>query len=69
MLFQIKGHHQNIHKWAKAKRFSITAKFSVKDYIYKDPYGKVLIIAPGYRFSWLLPLVSTLLKSSSHQTF
>ena len=38
---------KNIHKWAKPKRvFPSLLNFPSTDYIYIEPYGKVLIIAP-----------------------
>jgi aldehyde dehydrogenase (NAD+) len=41
------------------KGFPSLLNFPSKDYIYKDPYGKVLLLLHGItRFSWLLPLVS-----------
>jgi len=38
---------KNIHKWAKpSKVWPSVINFPSTDYIYKEPYGKVLIIAP-----------------------
>ena len=38
---------KNIHKWAKPQRvLPSLLNFPSTDYIYKEPYGKVLIIAP-----------------------
>jgi aldehyde dehydrogenase (NAD+) len=47
VLSELKDTIKNIHKWAKPKRVlpSIT-NFPSTDYIYKEPYGKVLVIAP-----------------------
>jgi aldehyde dehydrogenase (NAD+) len=47
VLSELKDTIKNIHKWAKPKRVlpSIT-NFPSTDFIYKEPYGKVLIIAP-----------------------
>jgi aldehyde dehydrogenase (NAD+) len=52
---------KNIHKWAKPKKvFPSILNFPSKDYIYKEPYGKVLIIAPwNYPYQLALcPLIS-----------
>jgi aldehyde dehydrogenase (NAD+) len=58
MLFLNKRYHQEYSKWAKPKGFSIATQFP--RIIYKDPYGKVLIIAPwNYPFQLVsCPLVS-----------
>ena len=39
---------KNIYKLSKPKRVNASIiNFPSRDYIYKDPYGKILIIAPG----------------------
>lgn len=52
---------KNIHKWAKRKRvFPSLLNFPSTDYIYKEPYGDVLVIAPwNYPFQLALcPLIA-----------
>ncbi|MEZ7497812.1 aldehyde dehydrogenase [Flavobacterium sp. Arc3] len=61
VISELKDTIKNLSKWAKPKRvFPSLLNFPSKDYIYKDPYGKVLIIAPwNYPFQLALcPLVS-----------
>ncbi len=52
---------KNLHNWAKPRRvFPSFVNFPSRDYIYKEPYGKVLIIAPwNYPFQLALcPLIA-----------
>ena len=61
VISELKDTIKNLHKWAKPKRvFPSILNFPSTDYIYKEPYGKVLIIAPwNYPFQLALcPLVS-----------
>lgn len=58
---ELKHTIKNLKKWAKPKRvFPSLLNFPSKDYIYKEPYGKVLILAPwNYPFQLALcPLIS-----------
>ncbi|MDI1306185.1 MAG: aldehyde dehydrogenase [bacterium] len=61
VISELKDTIKNLHKWAKPKRvFPSILNFPSTDYIYKEPYGKVLIIAPwNYPFQLALcPLIS-----------
>jgi aldehyde dehydrogenase (NAD+) len=61
VISELKDTIKNMSKWAKSKKvFPSLLNFPSTDYIYKDPYGKVLIIAPwNYPFQLALcPLVS-----------
>lgn len=61
VISELKDTIKNIHKWARPKRvFPSLLNFPSTDYIYKEPYGKVLIIAPwNYPFQLALcPLIS-----------
>jgi aldehyde dehydrogenase (NAD+) len=61
VISELKDTIKNIHKWAKPKKvFPSILNFPSTDYIYKEPYGKVLIIAPwNYPFQLAIcPLVS-----------
>jgi aldehyde dehydrogenase (NAD+) len=61
VISELKDTIKNLNKWAKPREvFPSILNFPSKDYIYKDPYGKVLIIAPwNYPFQLALcPLVS-----------
>jgi aldehyde dehydrogenase (NAD+) len=52
---------KNISRWAKPKRvFPFVLNIPSSDYIYKEPYGKVLVIAPwNYPFQLALcPVIS-----------
>ncbi|MBX9808442.1 MAG: aldehyde dehydrogenase family protein, partial [Flavobacteriaceae bacterium] len=52
VISELKDTIKNLSSWAKPKRvFPSLLNFPSKDYIYKEPYGKVLIIAP-----WNYPL-------------
>jgi aldehyde dehydrogenase (NAD+) len=58
---ELKSTIKNIDRWAKPKRvFPALLNFPSSDFIYKEPYGKVLIIAPwNYPFQLALcPLIS-----------
>jgi aldehyde dehydrogenase (NAD+) len=58
---ELKDTIKNIKSWAKPKRvLPSLLNFPSSDYIYKEPYGKVLIIAPwNYPFQLALyPLIS-----------
>jgi aldehyde dehydrogenase (NAD+) len=61
VISELKDTIKNLHKWAKPKKvFPSILNFPSTDYIYKEPYGKVLIVAPwNYPFQLALcPLVS-----------
>jgi aldehyde dehydrogenase (NAD+) len=61
VISELKDTIRNLHKWAKPKRvLPSILNFPSKDYIYKEPYGKVLIIAPwNYPYQLALcPLIS-----------
>ena len=61
VISELKDTIKNLHKWAKPiKVFPSILNFPSTDYIYKEPYGKVLIIAPwNYPFQLALcPLIS-----------
>jgi aldehyde dehydrogenase (NAD+) len=61
VISELKDTIKNLKTWAKPKRvFPSILNFPSKDYIYKEPYGKVLIIAPwNYPFQLALcPLIS-----------
>jgi aldehyde dehydrogenase (NAD+) len=61
VISELKNTIKNIKKWSKPRRvFPSLLNFPSKDYIYKEPYGKVLIIAPwNYPFQLALcPLIS-----------
>lgn len=61
VISELKDTIKNIHKWAKPKRvFPSILNFPSTDYIYKEPYGNVLVIAPwNYPFQLALcPLIS-----------
>lgn len=61
VILELKHVIKNMKKWAKPRRvFPSLLNFPSKDYIYKEPYGKILIIAPwNYPFQLALyPLIS-----------
>jgi len=61
VIIELKNTIKNLKNWAKPKRvFPSILNFPSTDYIYKEPYGKVLIIAPwNYPFQLALcPLIS-----------
>ncbi|WP_456313080.1 aldehyde dehydrogenase [Pseudomonas shirazensis] len=61
VISELKDTIKNIKKWAKPKRvFPSLLNFPSTDYIYKEPYGSVLVIAPwNYPFQLALcPLIS-----------
>jgi aldehyde dehydrogenase (NAD+) len=61
VILELKDTIKNLKSWAKPKRvFPSILNFPSTDYIYKEPYGKVLIIAPwNYPFQLALcPLIS-----------
>lgn len=61
VISELKDTIKNLYKWAKPKKvFPTVLNFPSKDFIYKEPYGKVLIIAPwNYPFQLALcPLIS-----------
>ena len=61
VILELKDTIKNLKNWCKPKRvFPSLLNFPSKDYIYKEPYGKVLIIAPwNYPFQLALcPLIS-----------
>lgn len=63
VISDLKSTIKNIHKWAKPKRvLPSLLNFPSSDYIYSEPYGKVLIIAPwNYPFQLALcPLIAAI---------
>ncbi len=61
VISDLKDTIKNLKSWSKPKRvFPTLLNFPSKDYIYKEPYGKVLIISPwNYPFQLALcPLIS-----------
>ena len=59
---ELKDTIKNLQKWAKPQKvFPSILNFPSTDYIYKEPYGKVLILAPwNYPFQLALcPLISS----------
>ena len=61
VILELKHTIKNLKKWSSPKRvFPSLLNFPSKDYIYKEPYGKVLILAPwNYPFQLALcPLIS-----------
>ena len=61
VISELKDTIKNLTSWAKPRRvFPSLLNFPSKDYIYKEPYGKVLIISPwNYPFQLALcPLIS-----------
>jgi aldehyde dehydrogenase (NAD+) len=61
VISELKDTIKNIYSWTKPKRvFPSILNFPSTDYIYKEPYGKVLILAPwNYPFQLALcPLIS-----------
>jgi acyl-CoA reductase-like NAD-dependent aldehyde dehydrogenase len=61
VISELKDTIKNLHKWANPKMvFPSLLNFPSTDYIYKEPYGKVLVIAPwNYPFQLALcPLIS-----------
>lgn len=61
VIIELKDTIKNLKNWAKPKKvFPSILNFPSTDYIYKEPYGKVLIIAPwNYPFQLALcPLIS-----------
>jgi aldehyde dehydrogenase (NAD+) len=61
VISDLKDTIKNIHKWAKRKLvFPSLLNFPSTDYIYKEPYGDVLVIAPwNYPFQLALcPLIA-----------
>jgi len=61
VILELKDTIKHLKNWAKPKRvFPSLLNFPSKDYIYKEPYGKVLILAPwNYPFQLALcPLIS-----------
>lgn len=61
VISEIKDIIKNLKSWSKPRRvFPSLLNFPSKDYIYKEPYGKVLIISPwNYPFQLAMcPLIS-----------
>lgn len=61
VILELKNTIKNLKSWAKPKRvLSSILNFPSTDYIYKEPYGKVLIISPwNYPFQLALcPLIA-----------
>ena len=68
VISDLKNAINNIHSWAKPKRvLPSILNFPSKDYIYNEPYGKVLIIAPwNYPFQLALcPLIYAVAAGNS----
>ncbi len=64
----LKATIDNIYSWSKPKKiFPSLLNFPSKDYIYTEPYGKVLIIAPwNYPFQLALcPLIAAVAAGNS----
>jgi aldehyde dehydrogenase (NAD+) len=65
---ELKETIENIHQWAKPKRVTASIRnFPSSDYIYSEPYGKVLIISPwNYPFLLALsPLIAAVAAGNS----
>lgn len=61
VLSDLKSTIENIHRWAKPKRvFPTLVNFPSTDYLYSEPYGNVLVIAPwNYPFQLAMcPLIA-----------
>ncbi len=61
VILELKHTIKNLKNWAKPKRvFPSLINFPSKDYIFQEPYGKVLVLAPwNYPFQLALcPLIS-----------
>lgn len=61
VISDLKNTIKNINSWAKPKRvFPSLINFPSQDYIYSEPYGKVLVVAPwNYPFQLALsPIIS-----------
>ncbi|MFT3796751.1 aldehyde dehydrogenase [Flavobacterium sp.] len=65
---ELKRAIKNIHRWAKPKRvFPSLLNFPTSDYLYAEPYGSVLVIAPwNYPFQLAMaPLVAAVAAGNS----
>ena len=65
---ELKNTIKNIHNWNKPKRvWPSVLNFPSSDWIYREPYGKVLIISPwNYPFQLaILPLISAFAAGNS----
>jgi aldehyde dehydrogenase (NAD+) len=63
VISELKDTIKNLYKWAKPRKvFPSLLNFPSTDFIYKEPYGKVLIIAPwNYPFQLALcPLIAAI---------
>ncbi len=59
---------KNLKKWSKPKRVAASLlTFPSKDYIYKDPYGTVLIIAP-WNYPFLLAMEPIIMAIAAGNT-
>ncbi len=59
---------KNLKKWSKPKRVkSSILTFPSKDYIYKEPYGNVLVIAP-WNYPFLLALEPVIMAIAAGNT-
>lgn len=59
---------KNLKKWSKPKRMkSSILTFPSKDYIYKEPYGNVLVIAP-WNYPFLLALEPVIMAIAAGNT-
>lgn len=59
---------KNLHRWASPKRIkSSMLTFPSKDYIYKDPYGTVLVIAP-WNYPFLLSIEPVIMAIAAGNT-
>jgi aldehyde dehydrogenase (NAD+) len=60
VISELKDTIKNLKKWSKPKRvFPSLLNFPSTDYIYKEPYGKVLVIAP-WNYPFQLALCPTI---------
>lgn len=60
---------KNLKKWAKPKRIKASLlTFPSKDFIYKEPYGTVLIIAP-WNYPFLLAIEPLIMAIAAGNTF
>ncbi len=68
VISELKKTIENIHLWSKPKRIrSSIRNFPSSDYIYSEPYGKVLIISP-WNYPFLLsmsPLIAAIAAGNS----
>ena len=59
---------KNLHKWTKPRRVkSSMLTFPSRDYIYKEPYGNILIIAP-WNYPFLLAIAPLIMAIAAGNT-